>query len=288
MPCTLRRMPTVTVVGSINLDLVATCRRLPRAGETVSAEHFTRHPGGKGANQALAARRAGADVRLVGAVGHESNADEALALLRSFGVDLERVSVVDRPTGLAMIAVDGDGENQIVVVPGANAALAPDQVGRLDGDAILCQLEIPMETVEAAARETRGLFCLNAAPAADVSDPVLERADLIVVNETERDVLGDRLRGIRALVVVTLGAAGARAYRSGRLVAEAHPPSVVAVDTVGAGDAFVGGLVTKLADGISVGEALRWACAAGALATTRPGAQPSLPDAGDVDAVVAM
>ena len=279
-----RAVPRVTVVGSINVDLVATCDRLPRPGETLSAISFERHPGGKGANQALACRRFGADVRLVGAVGEDGLADDATRLLREAGVDLNGLAAVPGPTGLALITVGGDGENQIVVVPGANAFVDP--TGSDDADLVLCQLEIPMGAVERVAATTSGLFCLNAAPAADVPTAVMARADIVIVNETERDVLGPALTEAPGLVVVTLGAHGAEAYRAGRLVAQARPPAVDPVDTVGAGDAFVGAFVTKSAAGVPVAPALEWACAAAALATTRRGAQAAIPDRSEVDQVV--
>lgn len=275
--------PNVAVVGSVNLDLVASCPRLPRAGETVSAGSFNRYPGGKGANQALAARRAGADVALVAAVGDDPEADSALALLSADGVDLSRLVITDSPTGLALIAVDSAGENQIVVVPGANHALRPEMADTAGYDAVLCQLEIPLETVAAAAETATGLFCVNAAPAQRLPEAVLERADVIIVNETERNALADSLADTPALVVVTLGAAGANAYRNGRLVAERQPPPVDPVDTVGAGDAFCGALVTALAGGAGVQEAMTWAVTAGALATTRHGAQPSLPTRDEIE-----
>ncbi|HSJ35445.1 MAG TPA: ribokinase [Acidimicrobiia bacterium] len=276
--------PNVAVVGSVNLDLVASCPRLPRPGETVSAVSFDRYPGGKGANQALAARRAGADVTLVAAVGDDPEADSALALLSADGLDLSRLVIItDSPTGLALIAVDAAGENQIVVVPGANHALRPEMADAAGFEAVLCQLEIPLETVAAAAATATGLFCVNAAPAHNLPEAVLERADVIIVNETERDALADSLAEIPALVVVTLGAAGAKAYRNGRLVAERQPPPVDPVDTVGAGDAFCGALVTALAGGAGVQEAMTWAVTAGALATTRHGAQPSLPTRDEIE-----
>jgi ribokinase len=275
-------MPTVTVVGSVNLDLVARCPQLPRPGETITAESFARFPGGKGANQALAAKRAGSDVSLIGAVGEDSDAEEALALLVEAGVDLSGVRRVDAPTGLALITVGESGENQIVVVPGANHLLATDMIDIGATDAVLCQLEIPMDAVVAAAERTQGLFCVNAAPATALPAEVLERADVLIVNETERDLLSDQLADTGALVVVTLGAAGAKAFRGGRVVAEVQPPPVDPVDTVGAGDAFCGALVTALAGGTTVAAALRYGCIAGALATTRQGAQPSLPTAAEI------
>lgn len=275
--------PNVAIVGSVNLDLVASCPRLPRPGETVSAVSFDRFPGGKGANQALAARRAGADVTLVAAVGDDPEADSALALLSADGVDLSRLVITDSPTGLALIAVDAAGENQIVVVPGANHALRPEMADAAGFEAVLCQLEIPLETVAAAAATATGLFCVNAAPAHTLPENVLERADVIIVNETERDTLAESLAEIPALVVVTLGASGAKAYRNGRLVAERQPPPVDPVDTVGAGDAFCGALVAALAGGAGVQEAMTRAVTAGALATTRHGAQPSLPTRGEIE-----
>ncbi|HLU52229.1 MAG TPA: ribokinase [Acidimicrobiia bacterium] len=279
-------MPTVTVVGSINLDLVATCPRLPAPGETILAIDFARYPGGKGANQALAASRAGADVTMVGAVGNDPEADAALALLQDSEVDLSRLITSSSPTGVALITVDEDGENQIVVVPGANATLTADDIDASGADVVLCQLEIPHEAVLAAGHTATGLFCVNAAPARPLGQEVLERVDVVIVNEREREALSDELARTAALVVVTLGAAGAKAYRSGRLVAEAVPPAVSPVDTVGAGDAFCGAFVTALGRGASVDIALRWGCAAGALATTRPGAQPSLPTAAEIEGIL--
>lgn len=280
-------MPAITVVGSINLDLVATTPRLPKPGETVTASELGRYPGGKGANQALAAQRAGSNVALIAAVGNDPIAKDALGLLEGSGVDLSGLVITSDPTGTALITVDEKGENQIVVFPGANASLAPEHIQVAGADIVLCQLEIPMETVAAAA-STEGLFCLNAAPAVDVPTEIMDRVDLLIVNELERDALGESLRDLSALVVVTMGAAGAKAFRSGRLVAEAHPPPVVSVDTVGAGDAFCGALVTALAFERSVASALEWACAAGALATTRRGAQPAFPLATEIDAAAGL
>jgi ribokinase len=270
---------SLTVVGSVNLDLVARCERLPRPGETVTDATFERHPGGKGANQAVAAARLGARVRFAGCVGRDAHADEALAGLRDAGVELE-LATADDPTGVALILVDAAGENQIVVAPGANRRatapeLAPDT-------AVLCQLEIPVETVTACAARA-SWFCLNAAPAQPVPDEVLDRADLVVANRYELDALGRTPR----LIALTLGAEGAVLLEDGREVARAAPPQVEAVDGTAAGDAFTACLVVSLLDGLDRAAALRRACAAGALAASRPGAQPSLPTAAEVDAVLA-
>ena len=274
---------TVTVVGSVNLDLVATLDRLPAPGETRTATGFTRVPGGKGANQALAAARLGATVHLVAAVGPDG--EEALVLLRREGVELTRVREVDATTGLALIEVDTGGETTIVVVPGANAALAvmPEDVA--GADAVLTVLEVPDDAVHAAAEHATGLFVLNAAPARPVSPDVLARADLVVVNRAEHAAIPG-LDAARA-VAVTRGAEGAVLLRDGREVARAAPPPVTAVDGTGAGDAFVAAVVVGLLDGVADAELLARGCAAGALAATRPGAQPSLPTTAEIVAVLA-
>ena len=277
----------ITVVGSINLDLVASAPSLPAPGETVTGAVLARHPGGKGANQALAAARLGAEVGLIGRVGADAMADEALALLRVEGVDLEGVAVdAERPTGVALIAVDPSGENQIVVAAGANHGFEPDQLpDRIDQPMIL-QLELPIATVDAAVARARGFVCVNLAPAAPVSEALLARADLIVVNETEAAFYGQALHGAGGRVAVTRGARGAALFESGLLIAEAAPPPVIAVDATGAGDAFVGAIVVALLEGQAPDQALAFACAAGALAATRAGAQPSLPTRAAVEAAL--
>ncbi|HKY48584.1 MAG TPA: ribokinase, partial [Acidimicrobiia bacterium] len=240
-------MTRVTVVGSVNLDLVMRVARLPVAGETVTDGRFSRHPGGKGANQALAARRLGATVSLVAAVGDDEAAEAALALLEEAGVDLSRCWVHESlPTGVAVILVDSNGENQIAVAPGANRSLSPEVLELGSDEALICQLEIPVETVQAAAAATNGFFCLNAAPARTVPKDVLRRADLVVVNEVEHATLGVDLSDVRGLVALTLGSAGATLYRHGRTVAKATPPRVEVVDAVGAGDCFVAALTVGL------------------------------------------
>ena len=271
--------PTIAVVGSINLDLVTRCERLPRPGETLTGATFERVPGGKGANQALAAARLGADVRMTGAVGDDSFADEALTLLREGGVDLDGVRRVEEPTGVALILVGADGENSIVVTPGANTLAQAGELARVD--AVLCQLEIPVATVSDAAAQAP-FFCLNAAPAKPLPPELLAQVDLLVVNRYELEAIG-RFDGLTAL---TLGAEGAVLLESGRELARAAPPPVEAVDGTGAGDAFTACLLVARLEGRPWAEALRRACAAGALAASRPGAQPSLPTAAEADEIL--
>lgn len=268
--------PRLTVVGSINLDLVVQAERLPRAGETVSGARFSRVPGGKGANQSVAAARLGADVALVGCVGDDELAGPALARLREAGVE-ERWLVKDAPTGIALITVDAFGETTIVVAPGANAELGPEDLSLGDAEVVLCQQEIPTETVARAA-ELASRFFLNAAPARDGAP----EAELTVVNRLELEALGSR----QGLVCVTLGAEGAVLLDDGNEVARAAPPRVEVVDGTAAGDAFTACLVVSLLEGRPRDEALRRACAAGALTASRFGAQTSLPTAEEVDALL--
>ena len=269
--------PHLVVVGSVNLDLTARCRTLPQPGETLHATGFSRSPGGKGANQALAARRLGAEVSLIGSVGRDDASSEALRLLRAEGVDLGMVKSSDAPTGTALITVADDGENTIVIVPGANGELQPGDVDVSRADGVLCQLEVPVEAVEEAAAQASGLFVLNAAPCVPVPSSVVERADVIVVNEIEHRMLRSDAIDDDTVVVVTKGREGAVALQAGSPVAAAEPPAVRAVDTVGAGDAFVAALVVALLEGTELERALEAGCAAGALATTVSGAQAALP-----------
>ncbi len=276
----------VTVVGSINLDFVATAPHLPRAGETVTGATLARHPGGKGANQALAAQRLGAEVRMIGRVGRDGMAEEAMALLLAEDVDVGAVVAdASAPTGVALIAVDPGGENQIVVAAGANHCCTPEQLPARIETPLILQLELPIETVEAAVGRATGFVCVNLAPAAPVSDQLLRRADLLVVNETEAAFYGDLLHHGGGRVVVTLGARGAVMYQRGTEIARAAPPRVRAVDATGAGDCFVGAICVALLEGMEPESALRFACAAGAIAATRPGAQPSLPTRNEVEAI---
>jgi ribokinase len=268
--------PRITVVGSVNLDLVARVERLPREGETVTGAVFERVAGGKGANQAVACARLGAEVTLIAAVGEDTFADEALAGLRDAGVTLE-LRVVKEPTGVALIQVDAVGETTIAVAPGANAHLG--EVELPPHDAVLCQLEVPDEAVVSAWEQCSGLFCINAAPARPVGiDP-----DLAVVNTFELESLGRR----DGLVALTLGAEGAVLLEDGEEVARAASLRVDAVDGTAAGDAFTACLLVSLLQGLDRQLALTRACAAGALAASRFGAQPSLPTAAEVDAALA-
>lgn len=273
----------VCVVGSVNMDLVVHCAALPAPGETVVGGTFSQVPGGKGANQALAARLAGAEVRLVAAVGDDAFGIAALENLRREGVDMSAVSVLHgESTGIALISVDTSGENLISVASGANhrLQLADTDIGECD--VVLCQLEIPDAAVIKAAHQARGLFVLNAAPARRIPSVVLARADVIIANHGEHAALAEQIAEFEGLLVVTLGSQGAVAFRRGREVARAAPPVVEVVDAVGAGDVFCGSLAVDLGRGLSVIDALSRACTAGALTTTRYGAQAALPTAAEI------
>ncbi len=270
--------PRITVVGSANIDLVARCERLPRPGETVSDAVFARLPGGKGANQAVAAARLGAQVRFVGRIGAD---DLVLRSLVREGVDVAGVVADEGESGVALILVESSGENVIVVAPGANARLSAEDLSLGEADAVIAQQEIPAPAIAAAAAGAR-FFCLNAAPARGALPLGLE-PDLLVVNRFEYDSTGP----YEGLVALTLGAEGAVLLEAGSEVARAVPPAVEAVDGTAAGDAFCAALVLGLVSGRERGPALQYACAAGALAAARPGAQPSLPTAAEVDAILA-
>jgi ribokinase len=269
--------PSLTVVGSVNLDLVARAARLPRPGETLGDATFTQVPGGKGANQAVAAAKLGADVTMIAAVGSDPLAEPALAGLREAGVKLQLVTK-EGSTGVALIVVDANGENTIVVAPGTNTQLQPEDVQLPDDQAVLCQLEIPVETAEWVGDNAPADFFLNAAPAR----PGAPRADLTIVNEFEYELLDDK----NCCIAVTRGAEGAVLYEGGQEVARATPPPVTPVDGTAAGDAFTACLVVSTLEGRPREEALRRACIAGALAASRFGAQTSLPTAQEVDALL--
>jgi ribokinase len=267
----------LTVVGSINLDLVVRTTRLPRPGETLSDASFTQVPGGKGANQAVAAAKLGAQVTMIGAIGTDPFAEPAVAGLREAGVTPAWVTK-EGQTGVALIAVDDAGENTIVVAPGVNMELQPADIRLPDDAAILCQLEIPVDTAQWVGDNAPAEFMLNAAPAREGAPT----ADVVVVNRYEFEVLSER----SGLVVVTEGAAGAVAYEDGVELARATPPPVTAVDGTAAGDAFTACLAVSVLEGRPREEALRRACIAGALAASKFGAQSSLPTAAEVDALL--
>jgi ribokinase len=267
-------VPRITVVGSANTDLVARTERLPRPGETVTDAALARFPGGKGANQAVAAARLGAAVRFVGRVGTD---DLVLRSMEREGVDISGVSRDDGESGTALVLVDAAGENVIVVAPGANRRLTAADVEVGETDAVMCQMEIPAEAIEAAAARAP-FFCLNAAPARSPL-PSGVNPDLLIVNRYEREIVGE----YGGLMALTLGAEGAVLCESGVEVARARPPRVTVVDGTAAGDAFCAALVVSLLEDRPRELALSRACAAGALAASRPGAQPSLPTAAELD-----
>ncbi|HTS22207.1 MAG TPA: ribokinase [Casimicrobiaceae bacterium] len=298
----------VVVFGSINVDFITRVARFPRPGETIVAESFAMHAGGKGANQALAAARAGAAVALYGAVGRDPFADAALALLAAAGVGLDGVAKLSDATGSATILVDALAENCIAIAAGANERADPEAVP----DAVLgpattlvLQHEVPADANAAIAERARdrgARIVLNAAPARPVPADLLRRIDLLVVNETEAAALapargwpGEPAAFARAAAavfprltaVVTRGRAGAIAC-SGAECLSAMPPLVDVVDTTGAGDAFVGVLAAKLDAGSDLREALAHAVAAGTLACASRGAQPSLPDRAAIDTLLPL
>jgi len=278
----------VLVLGSANLDLVVTSERHPEPGETLIGGDYSEHPGGKGLNQAVASARAGATTRFVAAVGADSAGDVLLGVADDAGIDTSGVVTVDRPTGRALIVVSASGENSIVVVPGANT-LCPT-ASAIDTDVLVAQLEVPIEVVTSsfvAARDAGATTVLNPAPATPLPPELLAVVDVIVPNEHEVDLLG----GVDALlasgvgaVVVTLGERGARVHTEGR-VTQVDSLAVDAVDTTGAGDTFTGYLAAGLSEGLDLVAAATRGCAAGALATTRAGAVPSIPSRAEVDAV---
>lgn len=271
-------VPRIAVLGSITQDIVASAPLLPRPGETITGATLARYPGGKGANQAFAAQRLGAEVALLACVGDDASAAEALALLRTEGVDLSHMQTAEGAhTGIALICVSTEtGENQISVAPGANRALRVPPLNAPRFDGAMCQLEAPLEVLR-AARSYAPFLCLNAAPAQALPEELLHAPDLLIVNETEADFYAEAVHRGPGLVALTLGSDGAVLLREGRELAR-HPGfRVEVVDTTGAGDCFSAALVVALLRGEGLEEALAFACAAGAMACTQPGAQPSAP-----------
>jgi ribokinase len=295
-------MPEITVVGSLNLDATVRVPRLPLPGETVMGRGHAHDTGGKGANQAVAAARLGRRVEMVGMVGRDDAGNRLLAALDAAGVGTATVRrSPSLATGLALIMVDDAAENTIVVIPAANGALSPDDLdSAVIGSAavVLLQLEIPLETVEAAVGLARGKVVLNPAPAHPLPASLLSRVDVLVPNRTElallagaelpttveeAAVLARSLSGPRG-VVVTLGAEGALVVAGGQAT-HVPAPRVNAVDPTGAGDAFCAGLADALVDGADLVAATRWAVRCGAAAVTRRGAQASLPTRAEVEAL---
>jgi len=287
----------VVVVGSANLDLVASTPRLPEPGETLLGTGFAEHAGGKGLNQAVAAARCGARVAIVGAVGDDDAGRSLASIADSEGVATGQLVTIDEvPTGRAVITVDSQAENTIVVIAGANDRVVVEQLPV--ASVVIAQLEIPIDQVIAAfriARRNGGRTILNPAPARELPDELVELCDIVVPNEHELALIGDVPflldRGVTA-IITTLGGAGVAVScaRDGGGPPEdwsQQPFPVTPVDTTGAGDAFCGALAARLAAGDDLRTAVRFAAAAGALATTTPGAVPSLPRYEDVATLLA-
>ncbi len=296
---------SVTVVGSVNEDVLVAVDRLPGRGETVVGRSVTRAPGGKGANQAAAAGLLGPGVHMVGRVGEDAAGDRQLAALAGSRVNVSRVHrTPGLPTGTATIPVeDGGGENLIVVLPGANEALTPADVDVEPvhrADVLLLQLEVPVETVLAAAAAAGGTVVLTPAPARELPDGLLALVDVLVPNEHELLQLAGAAPGERTpaelaglarglggrAAVVTLGARGALVVPADGPALLQEPLAVDVVDTTGAGDCFTGALAQGLAGGADLAGAVRYAVAAAALSTTGPGARGALPGDDDVRAVL--
>lgn len=292
---------SICVLGSANMDLVALVDRAPRLGETVTGRSYEQQPGGKGSNQSLAAARAGADVRLVGAVGDDAFGATIREVLVADGVDTSGLAAVDVPTGTAHIVVDAQGANSIIVVPGANGtvtALTDEHRSAIAScDTLMLQLELPLPVVVAAAEYGRvcgSRVVLTPAPAVPLPEELLKSVDLLVPNEHEAALLTGSPapedsaralleRGVSA-VAVTLGARGVLYVDADQVVEEPSVP-VQAVDTTAAGDTFVGCLAVALGEGRDLRESLRWASAAAALSVQRLGASTSMPVRADIDAL---
>jgi len=285
----------ILVFGSINLDLIFPVQHLPAPGETTLGGGFLMLPGGKGANQALAAARDGGRVTLVGAVGRDAFAEAALDLVRKAGIDLSYLSTLDWPTGCASVVVETGGDNQIAVASGANAYASashvPDHLLGA-GSTIVLQLEAPLAPTLALARRTKALggrVILNLAPARGDAETLLGTIDVLIANEGEAATLGEPAEvAVRhgITLIVTRGEAGAIVHRpeGGSLAVPALP--ITAVDTTGAGDCFVGVLAVALDRGISMAAALRRATVAAGLSCGTRGAQPSMPSAMMIDAAL--
>ncbi|MGV8896629.1 MAG: ribokinase [Rhodoglobus sp.] len=281
-----RATNAVVIVGSANIDQVLRVARIPSPGETVMSAGLSIARGGKGQNQAVAAARAGASTVLIAAIGDDEFGRRTRDGLADDGVDLTLLRTVAAPTGTALIAVDDNGENTIIVEAGANSFLTgltgPDILALTQADALVLQLEIPLETVEAAASAAHAggtTVILNAAPIRDLPRQLLDDVDILVVNEHEAAYLAGSgsVSDLARAVIVTLGAEGAVLHQRGSADISVPAPKVAAVDATGAGDTFCGALAASLAEGLSLESALRFAVAAASLSVQHPGAVPSIP-----------
>ena len=272
--------PRIAVVGSINADLVVQMPKLPGRGETVSSAEPAWFPGGKGANQAVAAARLGGNVSMFGAIGADEPGQMCLSALKQSGVNVDAVVKVSSPTSTALVMVEHSGENQIVVADGANQYASFDAEQISAADAVIVQFEIPESVIVEVGKAAKGIFCVNAAPVRELSDELASLIDVLIVNEHEYAQLGEPKSG---LVIVTAGAKEVVAYQNGEVVAKSQPPKVEALDTVGAGDTFVGAFVVAYASGKTLPDALDLACAASALSTLKLGAQSGMPTASEVN-----
>ena len=287
---TAARGPRVVVVGSSNMDLVATVTRLPEPGQTVLGTGFATTPGGKGANQAVAAARAGARVSFVGAVGDDAFGESLRAVLSHDGIDTAGLREVVGPSGVAVITVDSAGENTIVVASNANAAVTDltdaDRAAIAAADLLMCQLELPLSVVVQAASWARAhdtVVLLNCSPVTSLPDDLVAATDVLVLNAGEAAAVGTAVTDRVAHLVTTRGAEGAR-YRGPTGSLRVPALEVDVVDTTGAGDAFAGALAAFWPEGPQ--RALRAACAAGALAATRPGTSAAMPNRAEIDALL--
>ena len=272
--------PRIAVVGSINADLVVQMPKLPGRGETVSSAEPAWFPGGKGANQAVAAARLGGNVSMFGAIGADEPGQMCLSALKQSGVNVDAVVKVSSPTSTALVMVEHSGENQIVVADGANQYASFDAEQISAADAVIVQFEIPESVIVEVGKAAKGIFCVNAAPVRELSTELASLIDVLIVNEHEFAQLGEPKSG---LVIVTAGAKEVVAYQNGEVVAKSQPPKVEALDTVGAGDTFVGAFVVAYASGKTLPDALDLACAASALSTLKLGAQSGMPTASEVN-----
>lgn len=272
--------PRIAVVGSINADLVVQMPKLPGRGETVSSGEPAWFPGGKGANQAVAAARMGGNVSMFGAIGADEPGQMCLSALKQSGVNVDAVVKVSSPTSTALVMVEHSGENQIVVADGANQYASFDAAQISAADAVIVQFEIPESVIVEVGKAAKGIFCVNAAPVRELSDELAGLIDVLIVNEHEFAQLGEPKSG---LVIVTAGSKEVVAYQNGEVVAKSQPPKVEALDTVGAGDTFVGAFVVAYASGKTIPDSLDLACAASALSTLKLGAQSGMPTASEVN-----